>query len=203
MTRYQVVGGVRTRTMRVLWTLEELGLSYDHIDAAPRSDEVRALNPSGKVPVLVTNGVAIPDSVAIITYLADAHDALTYPAGTVDRARQDAFVQMVNDEVDGVLWAAARHSFILPEAHRVPQVKDSLRWEFAQNQQRIAERMTPDGPFVMGEVMTIADILLSHCMGWAGSAKFDVTEDRLLAHDVMMKARPSFKRALAAGKSTS
>jgi glutathione S-transferase len=32
---YTVIGAARTRTLRVLWTLEELGLAYDHIDAPP------------------------------------------------------------------------------------------------------------------------------------------------------------------------
>ncbi|GAB5446983.1 glutathione S-transferase family protein [Gymnodinialimonas sp.] len=199
MTDYVVFGGARSRAMRVLWMLEELGLEYSVVAAMPRSEEVRALNPTGKIPVLVEDGVAIPDSVAIMTYLADRYGKLTAPAGTIARAQQDAFVQAVNDEIDGVLWAAARHSFILPEEQRVAGVKDSLRWEFTRNQDAIADRMSAEGPFVMGSEICLADILLSHCMGWAGSAKFDVTNTRLAEHNAMMRARPAFKRALAAG----
>lgn len=199
MTEYVVIGGARSRAMRVLWVLEELGLAYTVVNAMPGSDEVRAYNPTGKVPALVEDGVVIPDSVAIMTYLADKHVALTAPAGTMARAQQDAFVQAVNDEIDGVLWAAARHTFILPEEHRVAGVKESLRWEFGRNQDAIAKRMDADGPYVMGAEMCLADILLSHCMGWAGAAKFEVTNERLVAHNAMMRARPAFKRALAAG----
>lgn len=199
MNEYVLFGSVRSRAMRVLWMLEELGLDYQLVDAMPRSDKVRALNPSGKIPVLVADGVAISDSVAIMTYLADKHAAFTAPPGTIERAQQDAFLCAVNDELDAVLWTAARHTFILPEEHRVAAVKDSLRWEFARNQDGIADRMHKDGPFVMGAEMSIADILLSHCMGWAGSAKFDVTNERLIAHNSMMRDRPAFKRALAAG----
>lgn len=198
MTEYVVFGGARSRAMRVLWILEELGLAYSVVAAAPRSEEVRALNPTGKIPVLVEDGVAITDSVAIMTYLADKHEQLTAQAGTIARAQQDAFVQAVNDEIDGVLWAAARHTFILPEEHRVAGVKDSLRWEFGRNQDAIADRMSADGPFVMGEEMSLADILLAHCIGWADSAKFDVTNTRLAEHNAMMRDRPAFKRALAA-----
>lgn len=199
MSDYVVFGGARSRAMRVLWMLEELELEYSVVAAMPRSEEVRALNPTGKIPVLVEDGVAIPDSVAIMTYLADKHGRLTAPAGTIARAQQDAFVQAVNDEIDAVLWAAARHTFILPEAQRVAGVKDSLKWEFAQNEGAIADRMSKDGPFAMGSEMCLADILLSHCMGWADSANFEVTNARLLAHAEMMRARPAFKRALAAG----
>lgn len=196
MHDYTLYGGVRSRTMRVLWLLEELGVEYYHVPVAPRAEEVVALNPTGKVPVLVADGIPISDSVAIMTFLADAHGAFTAPAGTMERARQDAFVQAVNDEIDGVLWTAARHSFILPEAQRIPELKDSLRWEFNRNQDAIAERMDPDGPFALGADMSIADILLSHCMGWAASAKFEVKNERLKTHNAMMRERPAFKRAL-------
>ncbi|MEX3017090.1 glutathione S-transferase family protein [Gymnodinialimonas hymeniacidonis] len=195
----QVYGHVRSRAIRVLWTLEELGAEYEFIEAAPRSPEAKAVNPSGKVPYMVADGQMIPDSVAIMTFLADKHGALTAPTGTLARAQQDSFIQLVNDEIDSLLWTAARHSFILPEDHRVPAVKESLKWEFATTQNTVADRMSADGPFVAGEEMSIADILLSHCVGWAGNAKFDVTNDRLIEHNAMMRARPAFKRALSQG----
>lgn len=195
----QIYGSVRSRAMRVLWTLEELGADYEFVEVNPRSDEAKAINPSGKVPFMVAEGQMIPDSVAIMTYLADKHGALTAPAGSIARAAQDAFTQQVNDEIDSLLWTAARHSFILPEDQRVAGVKDSLKWEFARNQDVIAARMDDAGPFVAGDQISIADILLSHCMGWAANAKFDVTNERLIAHNEMMRARPAFKRALAQG----
>lgn len=196
---YQVYGSVRSRAMRVLWTLEELGVAYDFVEAAPRSPEAKAVNPTGKVPFMVADGQMIPDSVAIMTFLADKHGQLTAPAGTLARATQDAFIHQVNDEIDGILWAAARHSFILPEEHRVAALKESLKWEFARNQDAVAARMDPDGPFVAGDQISIADILLSHCMGWATNAKFDITNPRLIAHNNTMRARPAFERALKQG----
>ena len=86
---YTVIGAARTRTLRVLWTLEELGLAYDHIDAPPRSQAVTDVSPAGKIPVLVADGVALTDSVAIMTYLADRHCALTFAPGTIERARRN------------------------------------------------------------------------------------------------------------------
>ena len=44
---YKVIGAVRSRTMRVLWMLEEIGAPYEHVAAAPRSDEVTRFNPTG------------------------------------------------------------------------------------------------------------------------------------------------------------
>ena len=195
---YTVIGNVKSRALRVLWTLEELGLDYEHVDAGPRSDEVTRISPAGKVPVLVADGVPITDSVAIMTFLADRHGALTFPAGTIDRARQDSLTQMILDEIDAVLWTAARHSFVLPEDLRVGAIKDSLKWEFARSEKALVDRMAEDGPFLMGETMTIADILLAHCGGWAIAAKFPISEPRLRDHIAMMRDRPAFHRALGA-----
>jgi glutathione S-transferase len=193
---YTVIGTTKSRALRVLWMLEELGQPYDHIPAGPRSEDARRHNPSGKIPALLVDGVAITDSVAIMTYLADRHGALTHPAGTLDRARQDGFTNLINDEFDAVLWMAGRHSFVLPEEMRLPAIKESLRWEFDRSQARLGDTFG-DGPFLMGETMTIPDLLLAHCMRWAGNASFPVTDARIIAHRDRMLARPAFSRAAA------
>ena len=189
-----VVGSVRSRTFRVLWALEELEIPYTHVPAAPRSDEALKLVPSGKVPVYVEDdGTVITESVAIMTYLADRHGCLTHPAGSPQRAQQDSLTHMILDELDSTLWTASKHSFVLPEERRVKAVKETLRWEFAQGLDRLAQRL--GHPFVMGEVMTIPDILLAHCFGWAIVAKFPVEQPVVRDHFERMRARPAYRRA--------
>ncbi|WP_417525847.1 glutathione S-transferase family protein [Marinovum sp.] len=195
---YTVIGGVASRTFRVLWMLEELGAAYEHVPARPHASEVTTHNPAGKIPVLIDGDAALTDSSAILTYLADKHEALTYPAGSIDRARQDAFTFAILDELDALLWTASRHSFVLPEAQRVPAIKDSLKAEYATNITRLTDRLT--GPFVMGEMMTVPDIILTHCCNWAISAKFPDPDDRLAQYLSRMRARPAFGRARALGK---
>lgn len=196
MNTYVLIGQSKTRAARVLWTLEELGLPYDHLPEMPRSDAVMAHNPSGKVPVLLVDGVALTDSAAICQFLADRHGALTFPAGTLERARQDGFTHQILDDFDAILWTAARHSFILPPEQRVPEIKPSLKWELSRNQAALVARMG-EGPFLMGDTLTVPDILLAHCLYWAKSAKFDLSEPRLQDHAAMMMARPAFARAMA------
>ncbi len=191
---YTVYGTVQSRAARVIWMLEELGLPFDHVAAPPRSESVVALNPSGKVPVLVADGVPITDSTAILQYLADRHGALTHPAGTLDRARQDGLTQFLLDEFDAALWMAARHSFILPEPLRHSAIKESLKWEFERSQRTLVARM--GDPFVMGAAMTVPDIILTHCLVWATAAKFPVAEARLVDYLARMRARPAFQRAM-------
>lgn len=197
---YKLYGPVMTRTSRVIWMLEEMGEPYELEPVAPRSPEIWGLNPSGKVPVLVDGDRAINDSSAIMTYLADKHGALTYPAGTIERAEQDALFYTILDEIDAVLWVAARHTFILPEEKRVPAIRESLRWEFDRNFQRLEKRFK--GPFLMGDKMTIADILLIHCMSWAKNASFPLNSAALGAYGKEMRQRPAYlKMAGMAAKS--
>ena len=193
---YTVIGSSQSRAARVLWMLEELGQPYEHVPANPRSPGVARFNPAGKVPVLVEDGTPITDSTAIIQYLADKHGALTYPAGTLDRARQDSLTQFLLDEFDAALWMAARHSFVLPEELRQSAVKDSLKWEFSRSQATLVARMG-EGDFLMGPRMTVPDILLTHCGVWARVARFPISEPKLEAYLTRLQARPAFRRAMA------
>ncbi len=192
-----VVGHKKSRTFRVLWALEEMQINYEFSQHSPRSSEVVALNPLGKVPVLLDGEAAITDSTAIITYLADKFGKLTAPAGTIERAHQDAMTQFLLDEFDACLWMAARHSFVLPEDRRMPEIKASLRWEFSRSQKEFVRRLG-DGPFAVGAQMTIADIIATHCGTWAHNAKFDISEpafedyiDRMIAREAWQKVTNS------------
>lgn len=192
---YTVIGSRTNRTFRVLWALEELGVEYDHKPFAVRSPEALEHSPTGKLPALICEGEVITDSAAIITFLADRHGELTFPAGSVRRAQQDALLHRVNDEIDAVLWTAARHSFILPEAERVPAVKDSLKLEFTRSLDRLMEQI--DGPYLMGDTMTIPDIILAHCGGWAYNAKFPLENEAFKTYTNRLRERDAFKRAAA------
>ena len=191
-----VIGHTRTRTIRVLWLLEEMGLPYTHIPARPGSDEARVYNAAGKVPVLLVGDAALTDSTAILTWLADREHRFTFPAGSLERARQDGFTLLILDEIEGLLWTAARHSFVLPEEMRLPAIKDSLKWEFTRNQARLAARLG-DAAFLMGDHMTVPDILLTQCLAWAASANFPETEPNLTAYRERLRARPAYQRAAA------
>jgi glutathione S-transferase len=192
---YTLIGTPRSRALRVAWMLEELGLDYDWHQALPRSPEVIALNPSGKIPVLKVGDDVLTDSVAIVQFLADRHNALTHKAGTIPRAIQDSHTQFCVDEIEGALWTAAKNSFIHPEGVRVPQVKTVCRLEFAQAMQSLALRLGSND-FVMGAAFTVPDLLLGHCAGWAVNAKFDLPGGTVGAYFERVRARPALQAAL-------
>lgn len=193
-----LIGSAKTRAARPLWLLEELGVPFTHIPAGPRAPEARAHNPTAKVPVLLVEGAAVSDSTAILTYLADSQGRFTHPAGTLKRAQQDSLTQLLLDEFDAVLWTAARHSFILPEELRLPAIKPTLRWEFERSQHFLLERLG-EGPFLMGEALTVPDIILAHCLKWAAGVKFPLVEGRLVDYRERMLARPAYQRMVARG----
>ena len=173
---YTVIGSRGTRAFRVLWMLEELGQPYEHLPARPHSDEVRALNPTGKVPCLRDGVAVLTDSVAIMTFLADRHGALTHPAGSHLRARQDALTFALLDEIEAL--------------------RDTLTWEYGRNIAGFADALG-DGPFLMGAAMTVPDILLTHCLRWAEAAKFPDPGRKLADYRARIEARDPFQRALA------
>lgn len=192
---YEVYGTVASRAFRVLWALEELGAEYTLIQATPRDPIVTAIYPAGKVPVLRVDDQIITDSTAILTYLADKHGGLLAPAGSIERAQQDAISNAVLDELDAVLWTGAKHSFVLPEDKRMPEIKDSLKWEFNRNVNRLADRITT--PFAAGGSFSIADIILTHCLNWSISAKFDYESEKMSDYAHRMRERAAFKRVRA------
>jgi len=192
---YKVIGNTNTRTLRVLWAMKEIGLKYEHVQVNAQSVDAKKFNISGKVPTLDANGVNIADSTAIVTYLADKYNQLTFPAGTIERAQQDSFTQFILDELDSILWTAARHSFVLPKEMRVSELKGTLRWEFARSLKVLESRMG-SGPNVMGEEFTIPDIILTHVGGWARVAKFDIPDGKLRDYFRRQIKRPAYISAI-------
>jgi glutathione S-transferase len=84
-----------SRSQRVLWLLEELGIPYDvkryernpHSMLAP--PELLKIHPLGKSPVIVDDGVTVAESGAIIGYLVDKYGSgrLIPPVATEERLR--------------------------------------------------------------------------------------------------------------------
>ncbi|CUH51065.1 glutathione S-transferase family protein [Shimia marina] len=189
---YEIIGNPATRAFRVLWALEELGQPYKLHADMPQSEKARALNPTGKVPILLEGEQTITDSVAIMTYLADKHGALSFAPGTLERAEQDSFTQQILDEVEAPLWSANRHTFVLPQELRVPALKDTLIWEYNRGIHNVMSRRK--GPYLMGERFTLPDILLTHCAAWARFISFDSDNTELVPYIKITRARDAFQR---------
>lgn len=191
---YKVYGNPRTRARRVTWMLEELGQSYEIVPAGPHTDAILAVNPGGKIPVLGDGDLTIPDSAAILSYLADKHGALAAASGTAERAKQNSLMHFVLDEIEGPLWYASKHSFVLPEEKRIDGMGDVCKWEWEKALGTLAVRMG-DNAFAAGSEFTICDIFIAHCYGWATRLGWEIPDPKVADYCKRMVARPAFIRA--------
>ena len=192
---YTVIGYPRTRTFRVMWMLEELCETYDLRPVMPQSQDVRTLSPLGKIPILTDGDRILTDSIAICQFLADKHGALTASAGTYARARQDAMTHFIVSELDAVLWAATKHSLLLPEGLRLPDMKRVCIAEFETALDHLATVLDAR-PYMMGEAFTVPDLIAGHCFEWATLAGFPQPKSGYVADFIArLRARPAFGRA--------
>ena len=133
-----VYGSPRSRTLRTLWMVGELGLSYDHKDFLPRSPgtqtpEYRALNPNGRVPTIDDDGFILSESMAINFYLAKKHGSALYPKDAKHEALALQWSLWETDRLDRQLVNYVRHSTELPEAERKKDVADASWKEVAES----------------------------------------------------------------------
>ncbi len=199
---YKVIGRPQSRALRIMWALEELGEAYELDPAVPRSETAFAHNPMGKVPSLIYGDQSITDSIAILTYLADKHGQMTHPAGTIARARQDAATMFAVAEVDAALWLKAKHGFVLPKENRVEAAKAAAEWEFNAAMKTL-EKMLGDAEFIAGDSLTVPDIVLGHCGGWALSAKFSLPDGPVGDYFRRLRKRPAMQAAMTRAKEVS
>ena len=103
----------RSRSTRVLWLLEELGVPFDLTVMArevKQTPEYRALHPLGRSPVLEEDGGPVFESAALILHLADQNlDAgLIAPLGSHERALQYQWSFFAMTDIEGALVDIAR-----------------------------------------------------------------------------------------------
>ena len=209
----KLVGSARFRPLRNVWMLEELGVKYVHDPARPRSDAARAVNPFGKVPTLVDGDVVLYESAAINTYLGDKFrgseapgEVLVPPAGTALRGRYDQLVCMIISEVDAQgLWMHRKHASEVAQyiGELNPAATEVARRHTASTMRVVASELG-DGPYLLGEKFSAADILLVHCMDWAESIGWgqwldsdDAPMVKLREYAERCRARPAYARAKA------
>ncbi len=163
---YTVIGNPQTRAFRVIWCLEELDVPYELLNLAPRSPEMKAYNPSGKVPALKVGEDVIIDSIAICQFVADRAGKLTYPCGSVERAKMDSFTHLAADEFDHACWVWAKHDRFLPEDQSSEGAKCACSDEWDRALVTLEKRLG-DNKYVMGDDFTVPDILFGQCATWA------------------------------------
>lgn len=161
-----------TRSLRALWGLKELGVEFEFIPVnleagEHKTPEFLAINPAGKVPVLVDGDLVLPESAAIVLYLAEKYpEKGLMPSKLEQRAQVYRWVLFAVTELEQPLWRMAKHSFLYPENKRLPQDIELARDDF-EAMAAVLERHMTGRQFIVGERMTVADCVTAYLMDWA------------------------------------
>ena len=191
------------RALRAHWALAELGLDYESRPIQPRTGETKtpeytALTARQKIPLLRDGTFTITESAAIIAYLSDTYaseETALMPRAARERAQCLEWCFFIMTELDAAsLYVIRRHRY-LPETYgAAPEVCDSAAAYFGQ-QMRAVDRQLAEGlPYLFGDRLTAADMLLSTCLTWAVSYGIPVGA-RAVAYNARITARPAYLRA--------
>jgi glutathione S-transferase len=154
------------------------------------------INPAGKVPILVDDGMVITESAAVCIHLAEKYpQAGLLPAiGTPQRSQCYKWISFIITELDAPLWTVAEHRFALPKERRIPAVVDTAIWEFGVAASLLATGLTESAYLVEG-CFTVADILAGHTLLWARSARLAFQDAGLERYLETLLARNALARA--------
>jgi glutathione S-transferase len=161
-----------TRSLRALWGLKELGVEFEFIPVNLQAGEHRkpeflAINPAGKVPVLIDGDLVLPESAAIVLYLAEKYpEKGLMPAKLEQRAQVYRWVLFAVTELEQPLWRMAKHRFLYPENKRLPQDIDLAREDFAA-MAAVLERHMRGRQYIVGDRISVADCVTAYLMDWA------------------------------------
>lgn len=213
-----------SRSHRVLWLLEELGVPYElkryardpKTRLAPAS--LRKVHPLGKSPVITDQGDAIAESGAIIEYLVETYGAsaagdlaqLQPAAGTPEHRRCRFWMHYAEGSL--MNWLVMKLVFTSIPRQPMPFfAKPIARALCAKVQQQLIDPNVEAGmaymeehlgrhPWFAGEQISMADFQMSFAVEAALSRSAKAAEcPKLQAYAKRMRARPAYQRAIAKG----
>jgi glutathione S-transferase len=158
----RIYGSPKSRALRTLWMVGELGLAYDHKDYLPRAPETktpdyRALNPNGRVPTIDDDGFILSESMAINFYLAKKHGSALYPADPKHEATAWQWSLWETDRLDRQIVNYVRHSKELPEGERKKDVADSA-WKEIVESFDVLETALAKSQWLAGPAFSVGDL---------------------------------------------
>jgi glutathione S-transferase len=172
-----VYGSPRSRTMRVLWVAEELGLDYAHVplafdDEALKSPDFLAMNPAGAVPTIVDGDLALSESLAITMYLSKAYgwdgDGPLYPLDAHVEAQVWRWTLWAQQHLEpwvqnDKLPAPLRHAI---DGHAGLLIERSLG---------VLEKALSERAWLTGAEFTVGDLNVAGVLSPSRAAKLDLT----------------------------
>lgn len=184
-----------TRAATTVWMLEELGLPYtlrpvDVPGGGQKAPEILALNPMGKLPILVDGGTVVTESAAIGLYLGDRYGLGTLAPAPDDPARGTY-----------LRWALFAPSVVEPgcmaKAAGWTYRSGAAGWGDYEPMLTALEQAIGAGPWILGERFTMVDTILGGTLRFM--LRFNMVEARpsFVAYSARLDARPALQRAEA------
>ena len=193
-----------SRSQRVLWLLEELGLDYEVRRYARNAQtrlappELKAIHPLGKSPVLQHDGRVFAESGAIIEYFAEHESGGALGVAPGDAARADYLYWLHFAEGSAMLPLLLKlYVGLLGEAG-APLMQMRVDPEIASHLAFVDSAVEGKEYFVAGR-FTAADIQMSFVLDAAAQRGGMARYENLVRVRKVHQARPAYQRALAKG----
>lgn len=195
----------QSSAVTVHWALEELAVPYEKvkIDLQARDQDkpaFKALNPNGKVPVLVHDGTPIFESVAIMIHLGETFGVAKklYPPPGARRAEALKWLVWCNVSL-GEALSRRLHS----SSERIPAERHNAKAaeaakEDVEKHLAILDEALAGKTWLVGDAFSLVDVQLAGWAAYVGMCGFDVK--RWANLDAWMKrctARPGFATCMA------
>ena len=155
----------RSRSSGAVALLEALGADYrmqvlDLKAGANLAPAYLAINPMGKVPAIVHNGALVTEQVAIYLYLADLYPeaGLAPPIGDALRGPYLRWMAFYG--------ACFEPAMIDKAMHREPPPRLMSPYNDAETVLQVIEAQLAQGPYLLGETMSAADVLWGNALAW-------------------------------------
>ena len=190
------------RSLRVLWTLEELGAPYEavRVQFPPKAADPGYLdiNPLGQIPTVIDDDVKLHESVGICEYLAEKYGdkTLVSVAGQPCRPGYLQWLWFGEATLMPALGGMIRHS-MGPEEGRSALLLAQARAQFL-------ERLGPldtalEGhDYLAGDRFTLADVSVGYALNLGTLFKLtDEYPTNVAAYFQRLQQRPAFQRAVA------
>ena len=197
-----------SRSVRPLWALEEMGLSYELqvMKFPPRfkHPDYTEINPIGTVPFFTDSGdknsinvAKMTESVAICNYLVDKYGPTDLAVGTeeVDYSDYLNWLYRSDATLTFPLTIILRYTRLEPEERRLKQaVEDYTVWFFSRL--RCVESALESKEYLCAGRFTLADIVVGYALAFAANLGLrDGFKDNTNDYFERLKARPGFQKA--------
>jgi glutathione S-transferase len=193
-----------SRSQRILWLLEELGLGYEVVryerDPVSRKAPaaLRAIHPLGKSPVIEDGGVLLAESAAIVEYLVDRY-ATGELAPQRTAASHQRYLYWMHFAEGSAMTPILLRLYLKPLGEPAARSLAVAESEIRQLLDFI-ETELGDHPYFMGDHLTAADIQMSFPLeAMRLGDQMAGAYPRIAAFLERIHARPAYRRALERG----